>query len=204
MEGGFPFPGESGGTRLSPGRVARSPHSQGVTHPIGTLEATLSYPHFKTIQKVAADHGLNPILVAAVCRVESNFDTWAMRFEPGWRWWITPARWARLVGVSRRTEEVAQACSWGLMQVMGATARSMHGFASDLPRLCIPEVGLDVGCRHLALLIKRHGTIQRALSAYNTGRPQTRQGAYYTEKVLAAMDALKSCPHPGEKEPPAV
>lgn len=142
--------------------------------------------HWTNIQKAAKAHGLNPHLVNAVVTVESEHDTWAMRFEPGWRWWLRPSHWAAVVGVTKRTEIIAQACSWGLMQVMGTVARE-RGFKEDLPKLCRPDVGLDIGCKHLKWLLNRHGTVIRALSAYNTGRPETRKGKQYAAKVLARM-----------------
>ncbi len=75
--------------------------------------------------------------------------------------------------------------SWGLMQVMGAVARE-YGFSGRfLSQLCDPAVGLEYGCRHLSILLKRHGTIRAALSAYNSGQPHTMRGNEYAEKVTA-------------------
>ena len=68
------------------------------------------------------------------------------------------------------TEARARAFSWGLMQVMGQTARE-HGFAeSSLASLCDPETALNVGCRVLASkLAAAEDNVAHALSLWNGG-----------------------------------
>lgn len=145
--------------------------------------------YWKEVEHAAKEHGINPALVYAICIKESALDPWAMRFEAGWRWWLNPTRWARRVGVSARTEQVAQQCSWGLMQIMGTVARE-RGFAGDLPNLCAPKVGLDYGCRHVKYLFGRYSDVRHVLSAYNTGRPETKVGRAYAADVLKKMSDL--------------
>lgn len=129
-------------------------------------------------------HDLELALVLAICDVESGFDRWAVRFEPRWRWFLSPKTWAKAVRVTERTETICQQMSWGLMQVMGAVARE-RGFRGDLPSLCDPAAGLEYGCRHLKWNIDRWGNIYDALSAYNAGRPGTAVGGEYARKVLS-------------------
>lgn len=143
----------------------------------------------KEIDEIAKKHGFNSDLVRAICIKESGLDTWAMRFEPGWRWWLNPASWARRVAVTTKTESVAQQCSWGLMQIMGTVARE-RGFTGDLPQLCSPRVGLEYGCLHLKYLFGRYNDVKHVLSAYNTGRPDTRVGRAYAASVLKIMSDL--------------
>lgn len=142
--------------------------------------------HSNTIAKVAKEHGLNPKLVQALVSVESGGDTWASRFEPGWRWYLSPKKWAAITRRSKATETVHQATSWGLMQVMGTVARE-EGYRESLPALCIPERGLEYGCRKLKKLIDKYVTLEEALSAYNSGRPNTKVGRKYAEKVIGRM-----------------
>jgi len=50
------------------------------------------------------------------------------------------------------TELLGQQTSWGLMQIMGATARE-RGFRGWLTELCDPATNLEWGCRHLRWMI---------------------------------------------------
>lgn len=137
----------------------------------------------KAVIAVASlEHRLPPDLVAAICFVESGMDTWAVRFEPRWRWWNNPVLWARKVATTHKTERILQQCSWGLMQIVGATARD-RGFALDFPQLCIPKVGIEYGCKHLRWNIDRWKGIEQAVQAYNAGRPGTTAGLDYAKKV---------------------
>lgn len=112
---------------------------------------------------VAREHDLDPPLVLAIIEQESAWDPWAMREERAfYEKWVSP-----LVanGNLSNTEARLRSFSFGLMQVMGQTARDTAGFAGKLPTLLDPEINLHVGCvvlqkklqatdgdRHLALL----------------------------------------------------
>ena len=130
--------------------------------------------HQTLIEKAAADHGLPARLVAATVGVESGGNTWAFRFESGfYQRYVKPNTSIRALGpCSLDTERQAQATSWGLMQVMGATARSL-GFAGPfLSALCVPETGLEFGARFLAKLRDRHLALHGwpgVVCAYNAG-----------------------------------
>jgi len=109
-----------------------------------------------------------------------------MRYEPSWRWFLNPVKWARRVLVTSKTERIAQQCSWGLMQIMGTVARE-RGFEGDLPNLCQPEVGLEFGCRHLVYLTKRFNGAPDVLAAYNAGSPKSEAGRRYASDVIQIM-----------------
>jgi soluble lytic murein transglycosylase-like protein len=135
------------------------------------------------IQQVADEQSLPFALLKAVCAVESSFNPYAIRYEPGYRW---------LVGTEATltaTERTAQMMSWGLLQVMGAVARE-HGFTESLPMLCIPLVGLRYGGLHLAKYKARYGTWVDTIASYNAGAPRLIQGKYvnqdYVDKVVTA------------------
>jgi len=106
-------------------------------------------------------------VVCGICERESSWNNYAIRYEPGFfSHYIAPLYTANKVGV---TEAYARSFSWGLMQVMGQTAREM-GYDGDLPGLCHPETGIEVGCRVLAhKLAVNEGNLQAALQAYNGG-----------------------------------
>ena len=129
------------------------------------------------------DRGSVPIAcVKAICFVESSFDEFAIRYEPGYKW---------LIGTDETltaTERMGQMCSWGLMQVMGGVAREA-GFQGSFPHLCDPFLGLRYGLKHLTKFYMKYGYWQDALAAYNAGSPRKGpDGKYfnysYVEKVM--------------------
>ena len=145
----------------------------------------------KTIVETAKRHGLNPVVVMSMCAKESSFDTHAMRFEPGWKWFLNPAKWAKIVSTTKRTEEIGQMISWGLMQVMGTVARE-HGFAQDFPRLSRVDQGLLYGCLHLKKLLLKY-PLPEALAAYNAGigNRNSKVGKAYADHVLSLMEGYR-------------
>jgi len=117
-------------------------------------------------RETAGNYGLDPALVCAVVEQESGWDPWALRFEPIFeRRYIRPA-----LPSAPTTEELCLAISWGLMQVMGKTARE-HGFRGKfLNALCDPGTGLSIGCIVLLdKLRKAKGDIHQALLLWNGG-----------------------------------
>jgi soluble lytic murein transglycosylase-like protein len=135
--------------------------------------------------KWAAKYGLNPYIVAAVCEQESNWNPFAVRWEPAFfQRYIVPQ------GLADATEAHTRAMSFGLMQVMGEVARE-NGFEGRfLTQLCDPDTALDFGCRKLKKCFVDHGILladntQMAdypLLAYNGGgNPQ------YAAQVLARV-----------------
>lgn len=109
-------------------------------------------PYRDLIFAAAARHGLDPLLVAAVVRVES-------RFHPG---------------------AVSSVGARGLMQVLPGTGEWVAGriglepFRADL--LYDPEVNLAIGTWYLAYLQDEFGgRLPAALAAYNAGRETVRR-----------------------------
>jgi soluble lytic murein transglycosylase-like protein len=74
-------------------------------------------------------------------------------------------------------EEKKRATSWGLMQIMGQTARE-RGFKGKFEELLDPQVGLYWGCRQLSVFharyFKRYGW-DGVIAAYNAGSPRKRK-----------------------------
>jgi hypothetical protein len=113
-------------------------------------------------------------LVQAICQQESSMNPWALRYEPTYRW---------LYGDQLKmtpTERHAQMCSWGLMQVMGALAREL-GFQEDMPKLCVPTVNIDYGCKQLRRLYDKYFNWVDVIAAYNAGSPR-RIGSLYVNQ----------------------
>lgn len=144
-----------------------------------------------TAKAQATAHGLPPELVCAVCEQESgdrnpdpvtgheNWDPWAIRYEPAfYRHYIQ----LMLVRGELRdeTEARARAFSWGLMQVMGQTARE-NGYTGHMAGLCDPKTGTAMGCRVLAQkLAEARGNTKYGLLLWNGG-----SNPLYPEQVLA-------------------
>ena len=145
------------------------------------------------IDQHAGLNKLNPALVAAVIEVESGGNQWAMRYEQHYRYlavWNTgapykghPLDFPKPPGVSRNTELIGQKTSYGLMQIMGAVARERGFRGAFLTELCDPKVGLNYGCRHLALCIReKGGDIEKGLLRWNGGAAPD-----YPTKVLSKV-----------------
>lgn len=117
---------------------------------------------------VAVRHGLDAPLVCAVCEQESGWDPWAIRYEPAfYERYVQPM----IDGGELRdeTEARARAFSWGLMQVMGQTARE-NGYSGHLAGICDPATGIEVGCRVLAeKMAEARGNVERGLLMWNGG-----------------------------------
>ena len=111
----------------------------------------------------AAKHGLRPELVCAVVEQESEWNTWAIRAEPAF-----DAKYVQPLHKTP-TEEWGRSVSWGLLQLMGESARE-RGYTGDLPALCDPATGLEWGCVHLAhKLAAAGGDVTRGLQMWNGG-----------------------------------
>jgi len=104
-------------------------------------------PYSESVFAAAARHGLDPLLVAAVIRVES-------RFHPG---------------------AVSAAGARGLMQVLPGTGEwvagriGLRGFRAEM--LYDPAVNVAIGTWYLAYLRDEFGgSVPASLAAYNAGR----------------------------------
>lgn len=135
----------------------------------------------------ASRYELPADLVCAVCEEESGnrdnpngqetWNPWAIRYEQGFlNRYIHPA-----IPSAPTTTEIADAFSYGLMQIMGLTAREL-GFAGRFATaLCVPEVGLEFGCRKLSrCMTNAKNDVAAALLAYNGGSDPA-----YPSRVIA-------------------
>jgi soluble lytic murein transglycosylase-like protein len=125
----------------------------------------------------AAAQGLDPTLVCAVCEQESGWDSWAIRYEDAfWQ------KYESHLSIAP-TEGRARAFSWGLMQIMGQTARELGFKARSLGELLDCQVGLHFGCLKLAACLRlADGDVQAGLLKYNGG-----SNPDYPSQVMARM-----------------
>jgi hypothetical protein len=119
----------------------------------------------------ATKHKLETSLVLALIRQESDGEVYTQRFEPAFRYFFDPVTVARRLKVSIDTEKIGQGTSYGLMQVMGATAREL-GFLRYFGEIFEPATNLEIGCRYLKSLINRFGSARDGIAAYNAGSPR--------------------------------
>ena len=148
-------------------------------------------------------------LVEAMIQVESGGNTYAHRFEPHYRYlWdvrrnqpfrlnaiearakTPPERFPAPLGLTATSEFAAQQTSWGLLQHMGANARSL-GFVDPLPALCDASKGLEFGCRFLRQYADKHlakSGWAGVTDAFNDGNAVIERDHDYPHK-LAAVSA---------------
>jgi soluble lytic murein transglycosylase-like protein len=135
---------------------------------------------------------LSPRLVNAIVQAESDGNPFAIRYEPGIKAkYIQSPKKHRPMGCSLATEYRLQMFSFGLMQVLGFNIRAM-GYGGWLTEYVDPEKGLEVGCNHLAGLLRRWPKVEDAVSAYNQGSPRKDDlGNYenqeYVDRVMALV-----------------
>lgn len=117
---------------------------------------------------IAMRHDLSAEIVLGIIERESSFNCWSIRYEPGFLLrYVAPQYKA---GKLNATETYARSFSWGLMQIMGQTAREFGFVGEFLSELSDPEIGIEWGCRKLVgCLRKAEGDMSKALEAYNGG-----------------------------------
>jgi soluble lytic murein transglycosylase-like protein len=148
-----------------------------------------------------------PELALALIEVESGGNPYAVRLMANYPYTVMQAK--RPTACDLSTENIMQKTTWGLMRLMGATARSL-GFDGWLPELVEPKVCIPLGVKYLKRLMGRyHGKYGLAgvVSAYDAGTPRTRpDGKFanqgYVDKTLKTMEKYE--PIVREKEEGAV
>lgn len=126
----------------------------------------MTQPELQRIAVAAAlNHGIDPALVCSVCTHESNWQSYAVRYEAGfYRRYIDSMK-----GLSD-TEKTMRATSFGLMQVMGQTARELGFDRPFLTELLDPLNAANFGCKKLRNELAKNGQdITAALLGYNGG-----------------------------------
>ncbi|WP_428562314.1 MAG: transglycosylase SLT domain-containing protein [Solidesulfovibrio sp. DCME] len=142
------------------------------------------------IQEAARNARLPIDIVRPVVIQESTGNPFATRFEPAFYERYLKGKPVTFVpnGCSRETERIGRAMSWGLMQIMGETAR-FKGFRGWFGELLLPETGLFWGCRYLAGLRDKYfaqGGWPGVLRAYNGGPGNwDNPGNHYPDAVLS-------------------
>lgn len=127
------------------------------------------------ISEMGRKYNIEPAWIKAHIKAESNWDVNASRFE------------------AHKTD-----ASWGLMQLLLATAKEVLG-KPDLTttQLINPRVNIEAGTKFLSQLWSRFGNMRDAIAAYNAGSPRLNaQGKYvnqaYVDKVTKNYEIYKA------------
>jgi soluble lytic murein transglycosylase-like protein len=120
---------------------------------------------------IATRHALDPSLICAIIEQESAWNPHAIRYEPAFfAKYVAPLFTNNKVEPATNTEAHSRAISWGLMQVMGQSARETGFVGPFLSELCDPPVGIEAGCSLFAHKLGiAHGNISQALQFWNGG-----------------------------------
>lgn len=137
---------------------------------------------------IAARHSLDPALICAIVEHESSWNLWAIRFEPAFfAKYVAPLFTNNKIEPPTNSEAYSRAFSWGLMQVMGQSARERGFSAQFLSELCDPVAGLEAGCDLFAHKLAVAGAnAERALQLWNGGANPD-----YAAQVLALVFAYR-------------
>lgn len=121
----------------------------------------------------AIKYSIDATLICAVIEHESSWNQYATRFEEAfYHHYIESMRLTA-------TEAYTRSMSWGLMQIMGQTARERGFTGKFLAELTDPATGVDFGCRKLQNCLNTTPNERTALLHYNGG-----SDASYPDMVL--------------------
>lgn len=105
--------------------------------------------------------------IVSLVKQESDFDPFAIRYEPDYKYLYQPESFIKFN--SLETEIQSQKMSWGLGQIMGATAREfcLQGYLSVL---LLPEVNLHYMGLLLESLMAQSSEKDDIFAMYNGGK----------------------------------
>ncbi len=127
-------------------------------------------------------------VIMGIIETESDFNPYAARYEPNYRWLVSPERYYRYYSSNPETKIILQKTSIGLMQVMGANYRAM-GYTRPLTALFEDiDAQIRYGIKFFLNLYERYDSIPAAVAAYNAGSPRkTQTGRYVNQRYVDAV-----------------
>jgi hypothetical protein len=144
------------------------------------------------VARIALETGVDALLISAIIIKESGGNKYAQQYQPDYPYVYRVSEFARSIGCSYSTELHMQRTSWGLMQIMGATARYL-GFSGWFGQLIDPETNIRFGARQLSKLLKTYGLESDVISAYNQGQPfRAQDGRYKNQEYVNDILKLKA------------
>lgn len=146
------------------------------------------------IERLALEYRIDPVLFQAFILLESGGNKYAVQYQPGYRHLYQVYEFSKKLYITYVTEKVFQQSSHGLVQIMGATARSL-GFKGYPQQLYDTETNLRYGAKFIGQLQMRYPNKLDLISSYNQGQPfKTKDGFYknqeYVNKVLKKIKEI--------------
>lgn len=147
------------------------------------------------VRAEAIDQALDPDVIEAIVMVESAGNPKVARYEKSFSYLWKDLEFSKIQKITQETERIMQKTSWGLGQVMGATARWL-GYSAWLPDLCEPKTSAFWMCRYYKRVCSKQLYLNDALSVYNAGSVRRKEdGSYlnqeYVNKVLLALGEIQ-------------
>lgn len=102
----------------------------------------------KEIDTVAKQYAINPKWIAAIITQESNWEPYALRYEPKYDYFFKPDEIAAKFQITLTTEIQTQKMSWGLGQLMGGVLRQ-QGHVGPMGEVFEPLININ----HMGILI---------------------------------------------------
>ena len=125
-------------------------------------------PLFELIETHAKLSGLDPALLYAIITQESQWDAYAVRYEPEWRYVLNPDFYAKKLRITLATEIHMQSMSYGLSQLMGSVVREL-GFPGPMGLLFNPDMNIKYLSLKIVEIQKRAKAPDAIFSCYNGG-----------------------------------
>jgi hypothetical protein len=145
--------------------------------------------YLSILEGLCKPYGINFSIMAAICEHESSWDTYAIKFEPRFKYIETPGKYVH-INNDLDTEKNLQMCSWGIGQIMGATARTL-GFNDSLLKLLKPEIGLEYACKYFNKVCNPYPTDDKKIAAYNRGSiAYTKDGKFVNQNYVDAVNLI--------------
>lgn len=161
-------------------------------------DAVAPAPTLKALVAAAAkEHQLSARLLAAIITVESGWNPWAIHLEPTYRYLLNVGNHAYANHVTIETERELQKMAWGLMQLVGGTARAI-GYTGPLTRLLDPQVNVYWGARYLRQIRVHYPNVRDQVAAYNAGSVRKdAAGRYLNSDYVSRVTAVLTQSRPG-------
>lgn len=135
------------------------------------------------VEEIAPRYGLEPALVKAIIKQESNNEIFARRYD---KKPLSGQKWFNDAMATNRfdVKDKKWYYSCGLMQPLLIVARLEHGFMGSLYDLFDPKANIEIGCKILCKQLTRYnGDVKKAISAYNYGSYSMNNDKDYTQPV---------------------
>jgi len=122
----------------------------------------------ETVRIMCNSFGIDQRFMFALIETESNWNQWAVKYEPGYRWYMEEPDTGRFKN-SPETNKEMQSFSYGLCQVMGNHFYE-QGFTGFCTQLVDPKLNTVIAIKILERHIKKGVKLPMELyAAYNAG-----------------------------------